>query len=237
MTNPKYSRVLLKLSGEALSGDKGTGIDSEFINRICCEIKEVVIKQCQVAIVIGGGNIFRGMEASAQGQDRVTGDHMGMLATVINSLALKQTFQSININSVVMSAINMSPIAEVFSTEKACQYLNANKVVIFSAGTGNPFFTTDTAAALRAAEIKADLLLKATKVDGVYDKDPVKYSDAKMFKSLEFMQVIKDQLKVIDATAASLCLENNIPLKVFNLLVKGNINKIIMGEDIGTTVK
>ncbi|WP_320047310.1 UMP kinase [uncultured Ilyobacter sp.] len=233
---PIYERVLLKLSGEALMGDQEFGISSEVIGSYARQIKEVVDLGVEVAIVIGGGNIFRGLSGAEQGVDRVTGDHMGMLATVINSLALQNSIEKIGVQTRVQTAIEMPKIAEPFIKRKAQRHLEKGRVVIFGAGTGNPYFTTDTAAALRAIEINADVVIKATKVDGIYDKDPVKHSDAKKYETVTYTEVLNKDLKVMDATAISLCRENNLPIIVFNSLLEGNIRRVITGEEIGTTV-
>ncbi len=233
---PVYERVLLKLSGEALMGDQEFGISSEVIGSYARQIKEIVDLGVELAIVIGGGNIFRGLSGAEQGVDRVTGDHMGMLATVINSLALQNAIEQTGVPTRVQTAIEMPKIAEPFIKRKAQRHLEKGRVVIFGAGTGNPYFTTDTAAALRAIEINTDVVIKATKVDGIYDKDPVKHNDAKKYETVTYTEVLNKDLKVMDATAISLCRENNLPIIVFNSLVEGNIKKVIMGEEIGTTV-
>ncbi len=233
----KYKRILLKLSGEALMGDQDFGISSEVITSYARQIKEIVDLGVEVSIVIGGGNIFRGMSGTDQGIDRVTGDHMGMLATVINSLALQNAIERLGVATRVLSAIEMQKIAEPYIKRRAIRHLEKGRVVIFGAGIGNPYFTTDTAAALRAIEIGAEVVAKATKVDGIYDKDPVKYPDAKKYDRIKYIDVLKDGLKVMDATAISLCMENSLPIVVFNSLVEGNIKKLLLGEDIGTTVE
>ncbi|MGL6115473.1 UMP kinase [Cetobacterium sp. SF1] len=231
-----YNRILLKLSGEALMGEQEFGISSEVITSYAKQIKEIADLGVEVGIVIGGGNIFRGLSGSEQGIDRVTGDHMGMLATVINSLALQNAIESLGVPTRVQTAIEMPKIAEPFIKRKAQRHLEKGRVVIFGAGTGNPYFTTDTAAALRAIEINADVVIKATKVDGVYDKDPVKFSDAVKYDEVTYTEVLNKDLKVMDATAISLCRENRLPIIVFDSLVEGNIKKVIMGENIGTKV-
>ncbi|MCJ8342007.1 MAG: UMP kinase [Cetobacterium sp.] len=231
-----YKRILLKLSGEALMGDQEFGISSDVITSYAKQIKEVADLGVEVGIVIGGGNIFRGLSGAAQGIDRVTGDHMGMLATVINSLALQNAIESLGVPTRVQTAIEMPKIAEPFIKRKAQRHLEKGRVVIFGAGTGNPYFTTDTAAALRAIEINADVVIKATKVDGVYDKDPVKFSDAVKYEEVTYTEVLNKDLRVMDATAISLCRENRLPIIVFDSLVEGNIKKVIMGENIGTKV-
>jgi uridylate kinase len=233
---PVYKRVLLKLSGEALMGDQEFGISSEVIGSYASQIKEIAELGVELAIVIGGGNIFRGLSGAEQGVDRVTGDHMGMLATVINSLALQNAIEQTGIQTRVQTAIEMPKIAEPFIKRKAQRHLEKGRVVIFGAGTGNPYFTTDTAAALRAIEINADVVIKATKVDGIYDKDPVKYADAKKYDTVTYTEVLNKNLRVMDATAISLCRENNLPIIVFDSLSDGNIKRVILGEEIGTTV-
>lgn len=232
----KYKRILLKLSGEALAGEKGYGIEPQVLRRIAGEVKEVHKNKVEVGIVLGGGNIFRGVSASVQGIDRVSADYMGMLATVMNSLALQDALEKEGIMTRVMSAITMNSICEPFITRKAKRHLEKGRVVIFACGTGNPYFTTDTAAALRAKEIMAEVILKATKVDGIYDKDPMKHSDAVFHKQIKFIDALKGKIKVMDATALSLCMEENIPIKVFNINVEGNIPKVVSGADIGSSV-
>jgi uridylate kinase len=231
-----YKRILLKLSGEALAGNKGFGIEPEVLHRISREIAAVHATGVQVGIVLGGGNVFRGVSGAVQGIDRVSGDYMGMLATVINSLALQDALEKDGVKTRVMSAISMDEICEPFITRRAKRHLEKNRTVIFACGTGNPYFTTDTAAALRAKEISADIILKATKVDGVYDKDPKQHSDAVMFENLTFIEGLKSNLRVMDATAFSLCMEENIPIKVFNINVPGNIERVVRGDKIGTSV-
>ena len=236
MDKPFYKRVLLKLSGEALMGEQEFGISSDVINSYARQIKEIVELGVEVSIVIGGGNIFRGISGATQGVDRVTGDHMGMLATVINSLALQNAIEKLGVPTRVQTAIEMPKIAEPFIKRKAQRHLEKGRVVIFGAGTGNPYFTTDTAAALRAIEMNTEAVLKATKVDGIYDKDPVKYSDAVKYDRVTYTEVLNKDLKVMDATAISLCRENKLPIVVFDSLIEGNIKKVIMGENIGTVV-
>lgn len=233
---PTYKKVLLKLSGEALMGDQAFGISSEVIGSYAKQIKEVVELGVELAIVIGGGNIFRGLSGAEQGVDRVTGDHMGMLATVINSLALQNSLEQLGVQTRVQTAIEMPKIAEPFIKRKAQRHLEKGRVVIFGAGTGNPYFTTDTAAALRAIEINADAVVKATKVDGIYDMDPVKFPEAKKYDKVTYTEVLNKDLKVMDATAISLCRENSLPIIVFDSLTEGNIKKVVMGDNIGTTV-
>ena len=236
MESPFYKKILLKLSGEALMGDQEFGISSDVITSYAKQIKEIVDLGVEVSIVIGGGNIFRGISGAAQGVDRVTGDHMGMLATVINSLALQNSIEKLGVPTRVQTAIEMPKVAEPFIKRRAQRHLEKGRVVIFGAGTGNPYFTTDTAAALRAIEMETNVVIKATKVDGIYDKDPVKYPDAKKYETVTYNEVLAKDLKVMDATAISLCRENKLPIIVFNSLVEGNLKKVVMGEHIGTTV-
>ena len=236
MESPFYKKILLKLSGEALMGDQEFGISSDVITSYAKQIKEIVDLGVEVSIVIGGGNIFRGLSGAAQGVDRVTADHMGMLATVINSLALQNSIEKLGIPTRVQTAIEMPKVAEPFIKRRAQRHLEKGRVVIFGAGTGNPYFTTDTAAALRAIEMETDVVIKATKVDGIYDKDPVKYPDAKKYETVTYNEVLAKDLKVMDATAISLCRENKLPIIVFNSLIEGNLKKVVMGEHIGTIV-
>ena len=236
-SKPRYQRVLLKLSGEALAGDKAFGISPEVIDRIAKEIRSVHELGVQIAIVIGGGNIFRGIAGTAQGMDRATSDYMGMLATVLNSLALQDCLEKLDVYTRVMSAIEMHELCEPYIRRRAVRHLEKNRVVIFAAGTGNPYFTTDTAASLRAMEVNAEVIMKATKVDGVFDDDPVINPKAKMYKRLDYLDVLKDNLKVMDSTAISLCMDNNLPLLVFNLNTPENFKRVILGEDIGTIVR
>ena len=231
-----YKRILLKLSGEALMGECDYGIDPQVISRVATEIVELLEMNVQVAVVIGGGNIFRGAGLAEGGIDRVTGDQMGMLATVINSLALQDALESQGANSRVMSAIQINEVCEDYIRRRAVRHLERGRVVVFAAGTGNPFFTTDSAASLRATEIDAELMLKATKVNGVYDADPMKNSDAKMYKQLSYDQVLRDDLQVMDATAIVMCRDNDIPLRVFNMFHAGDLKRIALGEDVGTLV-
>lgn len=234
----QFKRVLLKLSGEAFLGNRQYGIDPEFLKKLAEEIKDVKDnKDIQLAIVIGGGNIFRGLSAAANGMNRVTGDYMGMLATVMNALALQDAFERVGVESRVQTSFDVKEFAEPFIQQKAIRHLEKNRVVIFAGGIGNPFFTTDTAAVLRAVEIDADLILKATKVDGVYDKDPTIHGDAKMFKEITYMDVLKKDLRVMDSTAISLSKDNKLPMKVFNMSITGNIKRILMGEDVGTKIR
>ena len=236
MESPFYKKILLKLSGEALMGDQEFGISSDVIASYAKQIKEIVDLGVEISIVIGGGNIFRGLSGAAQGVDRVTADHMGMLATVINSLALQNSIEKLGVPTRVQTAIEMPKVAEPFIKRRAQRHLEKGRVVIFGAGTGNPYFTTDTAAALRAIEMETNVVIKATKVDGIYDKDPVKYPDAKKYETVTYNEVLAKDLKVMDATAISLCRENKLPIIVFNSLIEGNLKRVIMGENIGTTV-
>ncbi|RAP33958.1 UMP kinase [Candidatus Marinamargulisbacteria bacterium SCGC AG-439-L15] len=236
MSNIKYKRVLLKLSGEAFKGDREYGIDPQFLVFIANELKEGLALGAQIGVVIGGGNIFRGISAAANGMDRVTADYTGMLATIMNALALQDALEKVGVISRVQTAIEMKEIAEPFILQKTVSHFKKGRVVIFAGGTGNPYFTTDTTAALRAVEIKADAILKATKVDGVYDKDPMTHDDAKKFEQLSHLDVLKNGLKVMDNTAISLSMDNNIPMLVFKLAEKGNIQKAITGDVIGTVI-
>lgn len=231
-----YRRVLLKLSGEALAGDRGYGIEPQVLERLALEIGEVHAKGVEVGIVLGGGNIFRGVSASVQGMDRVSADYMGMLATVINSLALQDALERQGVMTRVMSAVAMNAICEPFITRRAKRHLEKGRVVIFACGTGNPYFTTDTAAALRAKEIAADVIMKGTKVDGVYDKDPQLHADAVIFRRLSFLDVLKKKLQVMDATAISLCMEEELPIRVFNVTVPGNIPRAVFDSEVGSSV-
>jgi uridylate kinase len=233
---PLYKRVLLKLSGEALMGDQQFGVDPAVATRIARDVGEIQALGVETAIVIGGGNIFRGLAASARGMDRATGDYMGMLATVINALALQDALEQQGVLTRVVTAIEMRAVAEPFIRRRAIRHLEKGRVVIFAAGTGNPYFTTDTAAALRAMEIKAEVILKGTKVDGIYTADPVLHPDAIKFPAISYLQVLEKGLKVMDATAISLCMDNKLPIVVFNLRHAGNVRRVIMGEAIGTTV-
>ena len=233
----RYKRVLLKLSGEALAGDQGYGIDPLTITTIANEVKEVVGCGVQLSLVIGGGNIFRGLALSAKGLDRASADYMGMLATVLNAIALQDALENQNAFTRVMSAIEMHEVAEPFIRRRAIRHLEKGRIVIFAAGTGNPFFTTDSAAALRALEIKADAILKATKVDGIYTADPAKDDTATMFESLTYLDVIQRDLQVMDTSAISLCREQGLPIHVFNLNTPGNIARVVCGERVGTVVR
>lgn len=231
-----YKRVLLKLSGEALMGDKPYGISPETVSFMAQEIKKVAELNVQLAIVIGGGNIFRGVEASLKGMERASADYMGMLATVINALALQNSLEKLDLQTRVQTAIEMRELAETYIRRKAIRHLEKGRIVIFAAGTGNPYFTTDTAAALRAIEIGAEIILKGTKVDGVYTSDPVKDKTAKMYEKISYIDVIQKGLKVMDTTAITLCMENHLPIIVFNINGKDNIKNILMGTTIGTIV-
>lgn len=236
MKEPIYKRVLLKLSGEALMGQRSFGIDPAVVSSIADEVSDIHKLGVQVGLVVGGGNIFRGFEGNSRGMDRTVADYMGMLATVINSLALQSGLEQKGVPTRVQTAIEMKEVAEPYIQRRAARHLEKGRVVIFAGGTGNPFFTTDTAASLRAVEIKADILMKATKVDGVYDKDPVKDKSAKKFDRISFTDVLTKNLKVMDATAISLCRDNALPIIVFNLQKEGNIKRVICGYSIGTIV-
>jgi uridylate kinase len=234
--SPRYGRVLLKLSGEALMGEQQFGIDPAVTTQIATDIAEIQGLGVQVAVVIGGGNLFRGLAASAKGMDRATADYMGMLATVINGLAMQDALEHIGVSTRVASAIEMRAVAEPFIRRRAVRHLEKGRVVVFAAGTGNPYFTTDTAAALRAMEMKADVILKGTKVDGIYTADPMLNPTATKYDSISYLQVLARGLKVMDATAISLCMDNKLPIVVFNLRTQGNLRRVIMGEAVGTTV-
>ena len=231
-----YKRVVLKLSGEALAAGKGFGVDVDRVHEIAAEIAEVHLLGVEMAIVVGGGNFFRGVAEQAKNMDRVSADHMGMLATVINALALQDALEKHGVHTRVQSAIEMNQVAEPFIRRRALRHLEKGRVVIFAGGTGNPYFSTDTAASLRAMEIKADAILKATKVDGIYDADPMLVKDAKKIVEISYMDVLKQGLKVMDLTAISLCKDNNLPIIVFNLNGRGNIKKVVTGEKIGSLV-
>lgn len=236
MVAPKYRRVVLKLSGEALAGSLGYGIDPDVVNTIARQIKDVVERRVQLAIVVGGGNIWRGVAGSAKGMDRATADYMGMLATVMNSLALQDSLQKHGVDTRTQTAIEMREVAEPYIRRRAIRHMEKGRVVIFAGGTGNPYFSTDTTAALRAAEIEAQVILMAKRVDGVYDSDPLKNPEAKRFKELSYIDMLNRGLGVMDATAASLCMDNKIPLIVFDLNEEGNIKKAVFGEKIGTYI-
>ncbi|MBE9078859.1 UMP kinase [Romeria aff. gracilis LEGE 07310] len=231
-----YKRVLLKLSGEALMGDLAYGIDPAMVDGIAQEISDVMQQGIEMAIVVGGGNLFRGIRGAAAGMDRATADYIGMLATIMNAMTLQEALERIGVPTRMQTAISMQEIAEPYIRRRAIRHLEKNRVVIFGGGSGNPFFTTDTTAALRAAEINAEVLFKATKVDGVYDSDPVTNPNAKLYRSLTYSHVLAEDLKVMDGTAIALCKDNNIPIMVFNLSVSGNIRRAVMGESIGTIV-
>ncbi len=233
---PRYQRVLLKIGGEALAGNKEYGIEETVLARVALEVKEVQDLGCEVALVLGGGNIFRGVAGSAKGMDRTTADHMGMLATVINSLAMQEALERVGIQTRVMSALVMAQVAEPYIRRRATRHLEKGRIVIFAAGTGNPYFTTDTAASLRAMEIGAQILCKATKVDGVYDADPVRVAEAKRYRELTYIEVLQQNLKIMDSTAISLCMDNGLPILVFSLLEPGNIKRAVLGEPVGTLV-
>jgi uridylate kinase len=237
MKKAQYKRILLKISGEVLSGEGNFGIDSEVMLEIAREIREVKNLGVEMAIVIGGGNIFRGIAASSKGMDRASADYMGMLATVLNALALQDALEKLGVQTRVQTAIEMREIAEPYIRRRAIRHLEKNRVVIFAAGTGNPYFTTDTTASLRAMEIGAEVILKATKVEGVYDYDPMVDRRAKRYEELTYLDVLKKQLKVMDATAISLCMDHHIPIVVFNLKKKGNIKRVVLGENVGTRVR
>ena len=237
LSRPVFQRILLKLSGEALVGDLEYGISPAVVQEVAVELKEVRELGIEVGIVIGGGNIYRGVAASAEGMDRTSADQMGMLATVINSLALQDALEKLGIFTRVMSAIEMHQIAEPYIRRRAVRHLEKGRVVIFAGGTGNPFFTTDTAAALRAMEVKAEVILKATKVDGVYDADPLLNKKARRFEALHYMEVLKRGLKIMDSPAISLCMDNHLPIIVFNLSKKGNIKRVVLGQKVGTIIR
>ncbi|ABB37930.1 uridylate kinase [Oleidesulfovibrio alaskensis G20] len=236
MSELKYKRALIKLSGEALAGDKKFGIDPETVSNICREIAEVLEMGLQVSLVIGGGNIFRGLSSSAKGMDRSSADYMGMLATVLNAVAVQDALEKLGHATRVLSAITMQEVCEPYIRRRAERHLEKGRVVICAAGTGNPYFTTDTAAALRGMELKCDVIIKATKVDGVYDKDPMQHDDAVMYRQLSYIEVLQKNLRVMDSTAISLCMENNVPIIVCNMY-KGGIKRAVMGEDVGTIVQ
>jgi uridylate kinase len=233
---PRYHRVLLKLSGEALMGDEAFGIDPATATQIAREVGEIQTLGVQTGVVIGGGNLFRGLAASARGMDRATADYMGMLATVINALALQDALEQINVTTRVVTAVEMRAVAEPFIRRRAIRHLEKGRVVIFAAGTGNPYFTTDTAAALRAMEMRAEVILKGTKVDGIYSADPMLDASAERYETISYLQVIERSLKVMDSTAVTLCMDNKLPIVVFNLRQSGNLRRVIMGEPVGTTV-
>ena len=236
MSEPVFNRVLLKLSGEVLANKYGFGIDPEKVAYLAEQIEPIYKSNIDIGLIIGAGNIFRGMEAAAGGMDRVTGDYLGMLATIMNAIALQDSLEKIGCQTRTLSAINVTQIAEPYIRRRAIRHMEKGRIVIIAGGTGNPFFTTDSAAALRATELGSDILLKGTKVDGVYNKDPEKYTDAKKYKKLTYKKVIQDDLGVMDMTAITLCKENNIPIKVFNIKNSGDLLDIVMGSKIGTTI-
>jgi len=233
---PKYERILLKLSGEAMAGPQSFGIDPDRVKDLAAEVAAIAQVGVQVGVVVGGGNIFRGIALAARKMDRVTGDHMGMLATVINSLALQDALEHMGAHTRVMSAIEMHQVAEPYIRRRAIRHLEKNRIVIFAAGTSNPYFSTDTAATLRALEIRAQVIAKATKVDGVYDKDPMKHDDAVMFRSIGYTEVLTKSLGVMDSTSIAMCRDNRLPILVFNLNTPGNIMRMATGEDVGTLI-
>lgn len=237
MASPAYKRILLKLSGEALAGSQGQGINNAVIKQIAQDVAEAFNAGVEIGIVIGGGNIYRGVAASAEGMDRASADYMGMLATCINALALQDALEKANVPTRVQTAIEMAEIAEPYIRRRAIRHLEKGRIVIFGAGTGNPFFTTDTAASLRAMEISAQVIMKATKVDGIYDKDPKKFADAKKFDKISYIDVLNKGLNVMDSTAISLCMDNKLPIVTFDMTQKGNVLKAVMGENIGTLVQ
>ncbi|MBM3751083.1 MAG: UMP kinase [Acidimicrobiia bacterium] len=237
MSTPAYQRVLLKISGEALMGDQPFGIDPAVATQVAKEIGEVAAMGVQIGVVVGGGNLFRGLAASARGMDRATADYMGMLATVINALALQDALEKLGVSTRVAAAIEMRAVAEPFIRRRAERHLEKGRVVVFAAGTGNPYFTTDTAAALRAMEMKSQVILKATKVDGIYTADPMTHPDATRYETLSYLEVLEKGLKVMDATAISLCMDNKLPIIVFKLREAGNLRRVIMGDPVGTTVR
>ena len=236
MAKPVYSRILLKLSGEILAGDKGFGIDHEKASYLANEIKSIYDIGTSIGLIIGAGNIFRGIDASSRGMDRVTGDYLGMLATIMNAISVQDALENINCETRTLSAINVSQIAEPFIRRRAIRHLEKGRIVIISGGTGNPFFTTDSAAALRAKELGADIVLKGTKVDGVYDKDPMKFKDAEKFNNVTYSEVLNKNLRVMDLTAITLCKENNLPIQVFNINNSGDLKELVCGGKLGTLV-
>ena len=236
MKKPIYKRIVLKLSGEALEGSRGFGIDPKIVASIARQIKDIRALGVEIVCIIGGGNFFRGVEGEKSGIDRATADYIGMLATVMNGLVMSDALEKVGVQTRVQSALEIKALCEPYIRRRAMRHLEKGRVVIFAAGTGNPFFTTDTAAALRAVEMNAEVILKATKVDGVYDKDPMKHKGAKKYLRLDYLDVIKKQLRVMDTTATSLCMENHLPIIVFNLTQPGNIRRVVLGEKIGTVV-
>ena len=236
MAKPLYSRILLKLSGEILAGDKGFGIDPEKASYLANEVKSIYDIGTSIGLIIGAGNIFRGMDASSRGMDRVTGDYLGMLATIMNAISVQDALENINCETRTLSAINVSQIAEPYIRRRAIRHLDKGRIVIISGGTGNPFFTTDSAAALRAKELGADIVLKGTKVDGVYDKDPMKFKDAEKLNNVTYSEVLNKNLRVMDLTAITLCKENNLPIQVFNINNSGDLKELVCGGKLGTLV-
>ena len=236
MSKPLYRRVLLKLSGEILAGDSGFGIDPEKASYLANEIKSIHDLGIDIGLIIGAGNIFRGIQAASKGMDRVTGDYLGMLATIMNAISMQDALEKVNCQTRTLSAIDVKQISEPYIRRRAIRHIEKGRIVIVAGGTGNPFFTTDSAAALRATELGAELVIKGTKVDGIYDKDPAKYSDAVLYKSISYSDILKKNLEVMDATAVVMCKENNMPLKVFNMLKKGNLKKVILSNKIGTKI-
>ena len=236
MAKPLYSRILLKLSGEILAGDKGFGIDPGKASYLANEVKSIYNLGTSIGLIIGAGNIFRGMDASSRGMDRVTGDYLGMLATIMNAISVQDALENINCETRTLSAINVSQIAEPYIRRRAIRHLEKGRIVIISGGTGNPFFTTDSAAALRAKELGADIVLKGTKVDGVYDKDPMKFKDAEKFNNVTYSEVLNKNLRVMDLTAITLCKENNLPIQVFNINNSGDLKELVCGGKLGTLV-
>jgi len=236
MSSPAFRRILLKLSGEVLAGEQGFGIDPKKATELANEVKSIYEMGVSIGLIIGAGNIFRGLQASSKGMDRVTGDYLGMLATIMNAISLQDALEKVGFETRTLSAITVSKIAEPYIRRRALRHMEKGRVVIIAGGTGNPYFTTDTAAALRATELHAEVLIKGTKVDGVYDKDPVVNSDAKRYKNISFNEVLSKNLRVMDLTAITLCKENSLPIRVFNINKKGNLKRLLNGEDIGTTV-
>ena len=236
MPGPKYGRILLKLSGEVLAGKQELGIDPQMASKLALEIKSIHELNVSIGLIIGAGNIFRGMEAATKGMERVTGDYLGMLATIMNAISLQDALEKEDVETRTLSAITVSQIAEPYIRRRALRHLDKKRVVIVAGGTGNPYFTTDTAAALRAKELKANVLLKGTKVDGVYDKDPVLYSDAKKYNEISYSKVLKKNIRIMDLTAITLCKENALPIQVFNINKSGDLKKVILGESIGTII-
>ena len=236
MENPKYGRILLKLSGEILAGDKGFGIDPKKASYLANEIKSIFDLGVEIGLIIGAGNIFRGIQAAGKGMDRVTGDYLGMLATIMNAISVQDALEKVNCETRTLSAINISQVAEPYIRRRAIRHLEKGRIVIISGGTGNPFFTTDSAAALRAKELGAEIVIKGTKVNGIYDKDPVQNSNAKKFDTITFSEVLKKNLRVMDLTAITLCKENNLPIHVLDINILGNLKQLILGSKIGTQV-